>query len=375
MADAPPLRIGIDARELSGTPTGVGRYLRELLDRWTRRHDAARRELVLYRPASAGRGAALDGVAVREVPGAGGTLWEQIALPAAARTDRLSVFFAPAYTAPLALAAPAVLVVHDLSYVAQPAWFPWRTGLRRRLLTRLAAQRAARVLTVSDFSRTEIVHLLGVPDDRIQVILHGPPATARFGRQPAPVADRLPLVLFVGSIFNRRHVLDLVRAFGRVASQVADARLVIAGPNRTHPREDPLAEATRLRLGDRVSVLDYVTDATLGELYSQASAFVFLSEYEGFGLTPLEALAMRVPVVVHDTPVAREIYGEAAAYVRHDQPEAVAAAVVPLLRSAAAREAALAPADHLFERYSWDRAADETLAALEAVGRASGRVR
>ena len=184
---------------------------------------------------------------------------------------------------------------------------------------------------------------------------------------PAPARDAL--VLFAGSIFNRRHVPDLVRAFALVASRHPAARLVVAGENRTMPREDPAGLARALGIGDRVDVRAYVTDAELGALYARAGVFAFFSEYEGFGLTPLEALVRGVPVVVYDTAVAREIYGDAAIYATPGDLDAAAAAIERLLVDPAARAAALARADAVLPRYSWERAADRTLAALERAAR------
>ena len=372
MAERSPLRIGVDARELCGTPTGAGRYLFELLDRWRLRPDAGLRHVVLYVPDAARAGPGLlaplagtPGFDVRAVAGLGGTFWEQAQVPRVANRDRLDVFFAPAYSAPLAVTAPLVLVVHDLSYMAHPEWFRWLGGLRRRALTRWSARKAVRVLTVSEFSAREIERYLDVPRRRLDVILHGLPSVARFASAEGPPLVSEPLVLYAGSIFNRRHVPDLVRAFAALARRRADARLVIAGENRSYPREEPAGVASSLGVADRVSVRSYVSDAELGDLYARARAFAFLSEYEGFGLTPLEALALGVPAVVYDTPVAREIYGAAAVYAAPGRLEQVTGALERLLYDAGARADLLAHASPVLARYSWDRAADETLAAIE----------
>ena len=121
--------------------------------------------------------------------------------------------------------------------------------------------------------------------------------------------------------------------------------------------------------GDRVRVRSYVEDAELAEAFRTASAFAFLSEYEGFGLPPLEALARGVPPVLLDTPVAREVCGRAARYVAPGDIPATAAALVDLLTSPDARDAVLREAGGVLSRYSWPEAARETLAALESAGR------
>ena len=126
-------------------------------------------------------------------------------------------------------------------------------------------------------------------------------------------------MLFVGSIFPRRHVDVLIDAFAdAVAPRVPDSRLEIVGENRTYPPSisSRLLDAAVARCpAARSRFARTWTTTTLRDLYARASVFAFLSEYEGFGLTPLEALAAGVPPVVLDTPVAREIYGPAARYV------------------------------------------------------------
>jgi glycosyltransferase involved in cell wall biosynthesis len=142
---------------------------------------------------------------------------------------------------------------------------------------------------------------------------------------------------------------------------------VIAGADRTWPAQDLAAVAAAHGLGSRVELRQYVSDDELTELYARAAVFAFLSEYEGFGLTPLEALASNVPIVVLDTPVAREVYGAAARYVQGSDLDGIATALRSILLSpsSAADEMAQAPA--VLARYSWDRAAADTLTALEDI--------
>jgi glycosyltransferase involved in cell wall biosynthesis len=378
-----PLRIGIDARELLGQTTGVGRYLGELLARWTARTDAADRRFILYAPKPLKVSLPEGLTDSRAVPGGTGTWWEQTALRRAVRHDRPDVFFAPAYTAPMGIGIPFAVTIHDISFIAHPEWFRPRERLRRRLLTTHAARTARVIFTDSEFSRSEIAGRLRVEPERLEVI---PPGMTASGprlpgsRIPDPASrvpdpgsripdpgSRPPLVLFVGSLFNRRRLPDLLAAFAKVAAALPDARLVIVGADRTWPTQDLRRLAQSLGIGTKVDLRSYVKDVELRDLYAQASVFGFLSEYEGFGLTPLEALSAQVPIVVLDTPVAREVYGAAAAYVQRGDIEGTAAALVGFLRSPAAAAAQLALAPAVLARYSWERAAEETLRHLERI--------
>lgn len=372
------LRIGVDARELAGHPTGVGLYLGELLRRWTRRPDGRSRRFVLYAPEAVPIDFPEGTVEARIIRAAGpaaltgrgrGTWWEQTALRRAVTRDPLDVFFAPAYTAPLGVSVPQAVTIHDVSFLAHPEWFRWRERARRRWLTSKTAAAARVIFTDSEFSRAEIVRHLRIEASRIRVIPPG--VTAR-----APGAGdrdaREPLVLFVGSIFNRRRLPDAIEAFARAARDLPRARLAIVGDDRTWPRQDLPAVAHAAGVAGRVDLLRYVSDETLASLYARAAVFVFLSEYEGFGLTPLEALAAGMPIVVLDTPVAREVYGAAAWYVARGDLDGTASVFRRLLTMPEVAAPTRAEAPAVLARYSWDRAAEITLAEIERIGRQNG---
>src|SRR6202521_805166 len=357
------MRIGIDARELSGRATGAGRYLGGLLREWSADVATRRHEFILYAPESLR--AALDSrrFATRLIGGPAGTWWEQIRVPSVALRDHLDVFFAPAYTAPLRWRVPTVVAIHDLSFVAHPEWVGMREGARRRLLTRQSAKRARAIVTISEFSRRELIDSLGLPVDRVHVIPPGVIAPVC-----RPDTAREERVLFVGSIFNRRHVPDLARSFGVVARRRPQASLDLVGDNRTYPHEDIQRTIRSEGLGGRVCWHRYVSDDQLHDLYARARAFAFLSEYEGLGMTPLEALAAGVPPVLLDTPVAHESCGDAALYVRAGDLAGTANAIEHILADEATRSRLLTAAPAALAKYSWPRAARETLALLERSG-------
>jgi glycosyltransferase involved in cell wall biosynthesis len=253
-----------------------------------------------------------------------------------------------------------VVAIHDLSFQAHPEWFTAREGIRRRWLSRQAAFGARSVITISQFSRQELVDRFGVAESSIHVI---PP-----GITPPPVSAAAACggasALYVGSIFNRRHLPHLIRAFAPIARRHPLASLDIVGDNRSYPPQD-LPQAVALEgLTGRVRWRAWVTDEELGTLFGAARAFAFLSEYEGLGLPPLEALAARVPPLLLDTPVARESCGDAALYVSLDDLAGTTLALEQLLFDEVARARILAAAPRVLARYSWPQAARETLDVL-----------
>jgi glycosyltransferase involved in cell wall biosynthesis len=350
----------VDARELAGKPTGVGKFLREVLTAWSAARPSHRFTLFLPSAPPAWIAGLGTSFAVEVSPARkAGTWWEQTALRRMAGRSRIDVLLAPGYTAPVRLATPSVVVVHDVSFFAHPEWFSRREGLRRRWITRAAAREARAVVTVSEFSAEEIVRFTGVPATRVHVIRHGYPAVA----EASPLARR-PLVLFVGSLFNRRRLPETIGAFARVLTRVPDARLVLVGDNRTSPRLDPLALASSLGVAGFVEWRAYASDAELDALYRDAAVFVFLSDYEGFAMTPLEALAHGAAPVLLDTPVAREIYASAARFVP-PSIDAIADAMTSLLLDAGARAELVRGGQRALAPQTWAHTATALLDVLE----------
>jgi glycosyltransferase involved in cell wall biosynthesis len=367
VADA--LHIGIDARELAGTPTGVGRYLAGVLQEWSRQRLPRRLSFFLHRhPPSWLRNISFNCEVVIEPAENAGTWWEQRRLPRVAARSGIDVLLSPAYTAPLALQCPSVVIIHDVSFFAQPQGFHWREGLRRRLLTQLSARRAAAVVTVSEFSADEIHRHLDIPRTAIVLAPQGSPEWRGGPAGPA----REPIVLSVGTLFQRRHTPELLVAMTLVRMRVPDARLVLVGANRTHPHFDPVALANSLGFGDAFTWKSYVSDVELEELYASARVFAFLSDYEGFAMTPMEAAAHGVPSVMLDTPVAREVYGDAAVRVPLSVP-AIADALTTLLTDEDVHGAAVERGRTRLGAFTWSRTASVLLEALERAAAGGAR--
>ena len=246
-----PLRIGVDARELQGRPTGVGRYLRNLVRGLTEEHGDTVVAFVVGEP-PADRVLEHPLVEVRPLrrmrPG---LAWQQLSLPPSVRTHTLDVFFAPAYTCPLFLGIPCVTTVHDLSFFALPEDFAWLDGVRRRVTVAASIRASARVIAVSDFTRREIVSRFPAAADRVVTIPHGsdddlPPAPVR-DEARARLGLRGPLVLTVGTVFGRRRLPVLLRAISRLRARFPGLRLDVVGDVRAHPPFDGPAPGTPSR--------------------------------------------------------------------------------------------------------------------------------
>ncbi len=282
------------------------------------------------------------------------------------------MFFAPAYSCPVRLAVPRVTTVHDLSFFSWPADFSRREAALRRWAVAASVGVSERAVAVSEFTRRELEAQFPRLAGRVRVIAHGtdddlPAAPPRDAARARLGLDG-PLVLSVGSLFNRRRAPVLLEALRRVVHP--SAVLECVGDNRTLPRLDLSDLAARLGIAGRFRFPGFVDEAGLADRYAAADVFVYLSEYEGFGLPVLEAMARGVPVVTSVRPATGEIFAGAAILVDPSDSSAVAAAIERVLTNRLLREDLVARGRALAARHSWSEAARATRAVLdEAAGR------
>jgi glycosyltransferase involved in cell wall biosynthesis len=243
--------------------------------------------------------------------------WEQIVLPAQSR--HATLLYSPANLAPV-LSRRNVVVIHDVAALRHPdAYSSLYVGYQRRMLPAIA-RGAKMVLTVSEFSRRELIDVLGVEPGAVRAIPEGVDERFRPDVDPSAIRARYgltrPYVLALGTASARKNLAVLNTVVPELAGHGIE--LVLAGSDRAYLRA-PAAAARRL---------GYVPDEDLPALYAGARAFVMPSLYEGFGLPCLEAMACGVPVVAAATGALPETCGDAAWLVPAEEPQAIAQALL-----------------------------------------------
>ncbi len=300
-------------------------------------------------------------------------VWEQCLAPLLALHDRFDAFFCPLNVVPLAMRRPSVVTVHDLAFLRFPERF--RPARRRYLavLARLSVRRAAHVLTVSEFTRREVVDLLGVPSEKVTATPNG--RDERLGPLPADAVARfretqsLPerFLLFLGTLEPRKNLPALLRAYAGVADVVGMPLVVAGGKGWMY---EPIFELVgELGLRERVRFAGFVPREDLAAWYNAATALVYPSLYEGFGLPPLEALQCGTPVITSNTSSLPEVVGDAALTVDPTSVAALGDALVRIATDAALREELRSRGPAQAARFSWERTAAGTLQALRTVAR------
>jgi glycosyltransferase involved in cell wall biosynthesis len=367
------VRVLLDVSAVPDQITGAGVYTTELVRALAPRDDL---ELTLAaRKTDRERWAQLAPTAhVRNVvPSArpARLVWEQLGGPRLAADVGADLWHGPHYTMPLRLAIPAVVTVHDLTFFDHPEWHQRAKVFFFRRAIRASAQRAATVVCVSDTTARRL-DALARPKGSVFVVNHGVD-TARFTATGDRDADRArldalgiapPYLAFVGTIEPRKNVPALVEAFTRVATDHDGLTLVLAGRDAWGTGAVDAAVASS-PVADRIVRTGYVPADALPALLRGASAVVYPSFEEGFGLPPLEAMACGAPVLTTADVAAADLAGDAVAVVRDVDPESLAEGIRLVLEPATqARLRAAGPA--VGAGFSWAAAAERHVEAYRA---------
>lgn len=375
--------FAIDGRYIQDHFPGIGRYTYNLADALARVAPDAQL-IVLHNPAL--KNTRYDVAALARHPNvklcrvnvATFSLSEQYRLPAQVRNQKFEIFHSPYYIKPYFLPVPSVVTIFDLTPLLFPDDVP---SARARLFFRwavwLAAKTASRVIVPSAATRDDLIAHLRVPMDKIAMIPLA--ADARFAPQSSAVIARgrekyaLPerYVLYVGINKPHKNLATLMEAWARVES---DAVLVIAGAwderyaakvksQRSKVRNQ---EAAVSRRRSAVRFIHNVDDADLPALYAGATIFVMPSLYEGFGLTPLEAMACGAPLICSNASALPEVVGDAALLVNPRDAAEIARTIACVLDDAAQRDDLGAKSLARAAQFSWERTARETLQVYRA---------
>jgi len=352
--------LGVDAQRLVGSRAGVARYLASLLREWAGMELPFGR-VTLFTPAALPDDVLPDGhpFDIQLVRAPSLRLWGQFQLPRAARG--VGLLFCPAYVAPLRYRGRYAVVMHDALLEVLPQAFS-RQALRRRGLYRRSAEQATLVLAPSEASKRDLERVYELDPDRVRAIHLGvddrfrdvTDDDARRVRATYGLGDR-PLILFVGKLSKRRNLPNLVQAVAKLRS---DHLLLLAG-------EDHLGLGLE---GDRLRLLGFVPDDDLPALYRAAEIFVYPSDYEGFGIPVLEAMAAGTPAVTLDNSALAEVAGDAAVLLPDAGVDTLAGAFERLAADPALRADYSARGRERAAGFTWAETARLTIEALrEAV--------
>jgi glycosyltransferase involved in cell wall biosynthesis len=368
-----PLHIAIDARRIRDF--GIGTYIRSLLHALGA-IDTVNRYTLVSGPADVRTLAGLPVNFHWAIYKRGDhDFLGHLAFPMYLRSLSPDLVHIPLNRVPLLMIRPYVVTIHDMAnlFYEEPA--DARMWLRRYRFRR-GLVRASRVIAVSEATKRDVERLMGVPPSRIRRVYNAPdPGFLGAGAETGSEAHRrileryqieYPFLLYAGAIRRHKNVPRLVEAFAVVRAQLAehpvykDLRLVIIGD--TISQYPGVRQAViKSRVEQVVRFLGFVPFDTLRCFYASAAAFVFPSQYEGFGLPPLEAMACGTPVVTSNVSSLPEVVGDAAVLVKPDNVFEIARGIRDVLLDEGLRAELIRRGYEQAGRFSWERTARQVL--------------
>jgi glycosyltransferase involved in cell wall biosynthesis len=384
-----PLQIALDTRRVADF--GIGTYIRNLVRALAQVDDRNQYKLITTEQAVPEFSNLPPNFQTAIFPGAqkqglGPAGLAQVRYGLFLRKLEADLFHIPLNAVPLWMPKPYLVTIHDMSTLLFASQLGYRNRLRHFYLRR-GLIRADRVMAVSMATCRDVEAVLGIPMSRMRVVYNAPdptfqapPASAITTNYPAEiqrVLDRYrihyPYLLYVGRTNPQKNIPRLVEAFAVLRGEIQDhpeyrdLRLLIIGDEIS--RYPELRHAViQSRVEDTVRFLGFVPIDTLRSFYQAASAFVFPSLYEGFGLPPLEAMASGTPVVCSNVSSLPEVVGDAAEIVNPENVFDIARGMREVLLDPARRSLLVERGFLQAQRFSWERTAQQVLDAYEEIG-------
>ena len=367
------MRIAVMLRHLGHERGGIGTYTSQLLAALLR-IDTENEYLLLHRDGRLlGTYAQQPNVeeAVLSAPSA--LLWDQLAVPRAARRAGIDVIFNPKLSVPVLTRARAVLIMHGAEWFVSPGSFSIPYRIYHEVFARLYARRSAAIVTPSHDAARKVQDHLRLQPGKVVPIHHG--LAPHFGRvtDPARLAavrqrHRLPeqFILWVGQVYPTKNLPRILLAFAKLRRRFPH-KLAIVG-SRSWKAERELASLRSQGLESDVILTGHVPDEDLPAIYSMASLLLAPSLYEGFGLCLLEAMACGCPVVTSRAGACPEVAGDAAALVDPYDVEGIVDAAAVVLSYPQVAQMMVESGLRRAKEFSWEACARKTLALIERVG-------
>lgn len=293
---------------------------------------------------------------------------EQIELPL--KIKNCDIFWSPHFNMPIfpIRAKKKIATIHDLFHFSYANMYNPLERTYAQYLIRNACQKSELVITVSQFSKSEILRYIKINPDKIKVVYNGVNLNF-FKKYSQEVLEKfkreihLPqrFLLYVGNVKPHKNLRRLIIAFKEVSKIDESIYLVIVGKKEGFIKGDNyLAEfIQKENIGKRIIFTGYLEENKLPLIYNLAIALIFPSLYEGFGLPPLEAMACGCPVIASSIPPLKEIYRDCVYYINPYNIEEIKNSIIELLNNDKLRNTLIEKGSELAKNYSWEKSAKE----------------
>jgi len=318
-------------------------------------------------------------------------LYYNIFMPLTAKLDKVDILFLPFYMRPFFCFTPTITAIHDISFKAHPEWFSWNYKLPFRILARLAVQTSKAILTCSEYTKKEIIKYYPstslraskTPSEKIHVIYLA--ADSKFNNQKdiekikqakQKYGLKHKYLFYTGNIFNRRHVLETIKAFENLKRTCPEEfegyQFLISGRDISFPFQniDEKIKKINFKFPNTIKRVRYMDKNDFFYIYQGAELFVWLSEYEGFGLPVLEAMACGIPVLTTKKTSLKEVIGDYPLWVKNpNDVNEIKEKMYKILTDKNLRKNLIEKGLKQSQKFSWQKTAEETLKIINKYAR------
>jgi len=357
--------IGIDAHSLEGKRTGVGRVLINLLKQWDRFSLSADIKFILYFKKEIPELNLSDKFEKKLINSNSHALFLHYHLPKESKKNKVNILFCPSYVAPIFYKGKTALILHDIIYQAQPEMYNWPSFWDKILLkefSKISAKKAKIIFTPSEFSKKEVIKHYKINPDKVFATPWGIDNDFKKIndqkkldkiKEKYKIKDKF--IFYIGSIFNRRHLPEVIKAFEKVTDKLNNYQFLIVGTNYTNQK---LTGKFLLRY-------NYLEGQDLAALYNAADLTIYLSDYEGFGLPPLESIACGTPVIISEKASIPEVIDKAGIYIKDNSNiNEISKAIYKGLTDENLRQELIIKGLEQANKFSWQKCAKEMLDLL-----------
>lgn len=368
------MRIGIDARLVFYNRAGIGQYILRLVEALANVHPQGDEFVLLQSRKDKSSIIHSNGFSRKSLWTPSHNRFEQPALSFEVSRLGLDLLHSPDFIPPFKRNCQSIITIHDLAFLLYPH-FLTKESARYYGQIDQAWRKTDHIIAVSEATKQDSIKLLGVPEKKISVIheaanpIYRPmPKDESYNRVKTKYQLDRDFILFVSTIEPRKNLPTLLQAYRQLRDQYKrDELLVLAGSNGWLS-EEVYETVDSLNLKDHVAFLGRVPSVDLVYLYNAARILVHPSFYEGFGLTPLEAMTCGTPVIVSNTAALPEVVGDAGLMINPHDVDGLTVAMWRVLTEEELRQELVGKGLKRAAHFSWIKAAEQTLEVYHKVG-------
>ena len=362
------MKIGVDGNLISCNKTGMGVVVYNVLKYWKQNNEF---EVHLYVTKQLDKETETvfknNSIIIKVLGEYNYLLWEQVIIPRETKKDSIDVLWCPYNTAPLFPGCKIVLSIHDMIFMnaslrKTPSLYKKMGIIYRRLLVPIVAKRATALVTVSQFSKKELVKYFS--DKKINVIYNAVEENEGIDtisglKRLKDLGVRKEYILAIGSLEYRKNTRRVIEAYENLPINIRKEYQLVLFGFRGYEESYEKKYIDKKFVSGEVIVLGYISDHDKNVLYSQSSFFVYPSLSEGFGLPILEAFSFKTPVITSNVTSMPEVAGDAALYVDPENVQDIQNAMLDLLRGKQLREELVIKGTDRIRCFSWEKSSME----------------